>query len=99
METYGVYVVPVIKLFFCRYAESDSYQTRLFNTNGLMRTRLTPDANKLIIATAGGYLMVVHDLDLNSLSNDLHGFKPNMYRLMQMSQKPIRQGKKKLLYS
>ena len=36
--------------------------------------------------------MAIHDLDLENLSTDLHGFKPNMYRLMQMSQSPIRQG-------
>ncbi len=58
-----------------------------------MRTKLTPDASKLIVATAGGYLMVVHNLDLGMLHADLAGFKPNMYRLMQMSQQPIRQGK------
>ena len=57
-----------------------------------MRSKLTPDASKLVIATAGGYLMVVHNLDLGTLSSDLQGFKPNMYRLMQMSQQPIRQG-------
>ena len=44
-----------------------------------------------MVATAGGYLMVVHDLDLLSVGADLHGFKPNMYRLMQMSHSPIRQ--------
>ncbi len=59
-----------------------------------MRTKLTPDNSKLVIATAGGYLMVIHDVDLDCLSSDLHEFKPNMYRLMQMSQTPMRQGYK-----
>ena len=36
--------------------------------------------------------MVVHDLDLMTLSHDLQGFKPNMYRLMQVSRTPLRQG-------
>ena len=36
--------------------------------------------------------MVVHNLDLSTLAHDLLGFKPNMYRLMQMSRSPIRQG-------
>ncbi|XP_074643304.1 DDB1- and CUL4-associated factor 10 homolog isoform X2 [Tubulanus polymorphus] len=66
--------------------------TRVFHTNGLMRSKLTPDGRKLVISTAGGYLMIVHNLDLTTLNRDLHGFKPNMYRLMQMSQSPVRQG-------
>lgn len=75
------------------YSENEStvFQ-RIFHMSGLMRMKLTPDADKLIVATAGGYLMVIHDLDLPSVGNDLHGFKPNMYRLMQMSHSPIRQG-------
>ena len=55
-----------------------------------MRSKLTPDASKLVIATAGGYLMVVHNLDLETLSEDLSGFKPNFYRLMQMSGSALR---------
>ena len=33
--------------------------------------------------------MVIHDLDLHSMSEDLSGFKPNMYRLMQMTGKAL----------
>ena len=62
---------------------------RIFHTNGLMRMRLTPDNSKMILCTAGGYLMIIHNLDFASLSQDLSGFKPNMYRLMQISQTPI----------
>ena len=36
-----------------------------------------------------GYLVVIHDLDLISMSEDLAGFKPNMYRLMQLSGKVV----------
>ena len=57
---------------------------------GLMRMQLTPEADKLVVATASGYLMVIHDLDLLSVGKDLHGFKPNMYRLMQLSHTPMR---------
>ncbi|CAH1802309.1 unnamed protein product [Owenia fusiformis] len=64
----------------------------VFHMNGLMRSKLTPDASKLVISTTGGYLIVIHDLNLNTLSHDLQGFRPNMYRLMQMSGQPIRQG-------
>ena len=31
--------------------------------------------------------MVIHDLNLHTMSEDLAGFKPNMYRLMQLSGK------------
>jgi len=43
----------------------------------------------MILCTAGGYLMVIHNLQFSTLSQDLSGFKPNMYRLMQISQTPI----------
>lgn len=33
--------------------------------------------------------MIIHNLDLATLNQDLAGFKPNMYRLMQISQTPI----------
>ena len=62
---------------------------RVFHTNGLMRMRLTAESSKMILCTAGGYLMVVHNLDFATLNRDLAGFKPNMYRLMQISQAPI----------
>ena len=59
--------------------------------SGLMRMQLTPEADKLVIATAAGYLMVIHDLDILAVGADLHGFKPNMYRLMQKTYTPMRQ--------
>ncbi|KAE8752191.1 hypothetical protein FOCC_FOCC000984 [Frankliniella occidentalis] len=71
------------------YTENGFNYERVFHTNGLMRTRLTPDASKMIICTTGGYLMIIHDLNLRTLAQDLHGFKPNMYRLMQQSQTTI----------
>lgn len=37
--------------------------------------RLLPDASKMVICTTGGYLMVIHDLDLETLPTDLYGFK------------------------
>jgi WD repeat-containing protein 32 len=51
--------------------------------------RLTPDNSKMVLSTAGGYIMVIHNLDFATLNQDLAGFKPNMYRLMQISQTPI----------
>lgn len=66
------------------FSESGTDFQRIFYTNGLMRMRLTPDSRKMVISTTGGYLMVIHDLDLHTLSQDLQGFKPNMYHLIQM---------------
>lgn len=71
------------------YTENGFLYNRVFHTNGLMRTRLNPDASKMIICTTGGYLILIHNLDLRSLAQDLDGFKPNMYRLMQLSQTTI----------
>jgi len=71
------------------YQESGAEFKKVFYTNGLMRMRLTPDSSKMVISTMNGYLVVVHDLDLNTMSEDLAGFKPNMYRLMQISGKAI----------
>jgi WD repeat-containing protein 32 len=35
--------------------------------------RLTPDVRKMVISTLYGYLVVIHDLDLSSMSKDLAG--------------------------
>ena len=51
-----------------------------------MRMRLSPlSGDRMVISTMNGFLMVVHDLDLDTLQEDLKGFKPNLYRLMQVS--------------
>ena len=57
-----------------------------------MRSKLSPDSSKLLISTHEGYIIVIHNLDLTTLADDLKGFKPNMYRLMQRSQTPLRLG-------
>ena len=56
-----------------------------------MRMRLTPSSDKMVISTINGYLIIIHDLCLDTLARDLNGFKPNMYRLLQMSGNPLRQ--------
>ncbi|KAK2162968.1 hypothetical protein NP493_1494g00050 [Ridgeia piscesae] len=68
-----------------RYAEGVTQFDTVFQMSGLMRTKLTPDCSKLIIATARGFLMVIHNLDLEHLADDFRGFKPNIYRLMHMN--------------
>lgn len=73
------------------YSETEPSFKHVFHTGGLMRSKLTPDNCRLIISLSRGYIIVIHDLDLFTLSSDLHGFKPNMYRLIQLStEMPIR---------
>lgn len=57
------------------YTESSLTHKRVFHTNGLMRTRLSPNASKMVICTTGGYLILIHDLNLKTLAQDLSGFK------------------------
>ena len=54
-----------------------------------MRSKLSPDGTKLIMATAGGYLLVVHDLDLTRLPDDLAGF--NRYLCTEKTASSLRQ--------
>ena len=69
--------------------EGEDPAGRLFYTNGLMRMRVTQDCSKMVISTMNSYMIIVHDLDLDTLTRDLHNFKPNMYRIMQISGKPL----------
>jgi len=72
-----------------KYSDTTPDFSKVFYTNGLMRMRLTPDSSKMVISTMNGYLVVIHDLALDAMSQDLSGFKPNMYRLMQLSGKAL----------
>jgi len=72
-----------------KYSENDDDFKKVFYTNGLMRMRLTTDCTKMVVSTMSGLLVVIHDLDLSTLAQDLLGFKPNLYRLMQMSGKAL----------
>lgn len=47
----------------------------VFHTPGLMRCRVSPNSNQLVICTTGGYLIIIHDLELATLAQDLKGFK------------------------
>ncbi|KAK8736849.1 hypothetical protein OTU49_004678, partial [Cherax quadricarinatus] len=73
------------------YTEEGLLSTELFKMQGLMRMRLSPDCSKLVMCTTGGYMVLVHNLSLEHLSQDLQDFKPNMYRLMQLSNTPLPQ--------
>ncbi|KAK3610448.1 hypothetical protein CHS0354_016626 [Potamilus streckersoni] len=72
-----------------RYSEEQS-SNRVFFTNGLMRSKLSPDNSQLLISTHEGYMIIIRNLNLLTLAEDLKGFKPSMYRLMQRSQTPLR---------
>ena len=61
-----------------RSTDQRTQNTRVLHTNGLMRTSLTPDFSKLVICTNNGYLMVVHDVDFDTMQEDLRGFKVSL---------------------
>lgn len=55
---------------------------KVFHTPGLMRCRLSPNSNQLVICTTGGYLIIIHDLELSTLAEDLNGFKvEDLYKI------------------
>ncbi|RWS02341.1 DDB1- and CUL4-associated factor 10-like isoform X2, partial [Dinothrombium tinctorium] len=62
---------------------SDCPCTKSLYLSCIMRMRLTNDSSKMIICTSEGYIMVIHDLDLENLSVDLQSFQSDLYRLMQ----------------
>lgn len=62
----------------------------LFSTKNLMRTAINSSARTLAMSFNSGFIMVVHDLDLAYLANDLRGFRPHNYHLMQMTGVPMR---------
>ncbi len=48
---------------------------KIFYSSGLMRMRLAPGGDRMVISTMTGYLMVVHDLCLKTMELDLKNFK------------------------
>ena len=77
--------------FLHKRSDEDEADSRQFQDGHLHHERVEyhqyvhQHGNRLLFR----YLVVVHDLDLNTMSEDLAGFKPNMYRLMQISGKAI----------
>lgn len=57
------------------YTECNLVYQRVFHTSSLMRCRLSPDARKMVLCTTGGLIIIIHDLNLSTLAQDLHGFK------------------------
>lgn len=57
------------------HTEQGFVYQKVFHTPGLMRCRISPDSNQMIICTTGGYLIIIHNLDLSTLAKDLNGFR------------------------
>ena len=72
--------MPIIdKYFHPRYSESEGLEcTKAFYNNGLMRMKITPDGTKMVISTTNAYIMVIHDLCLETLATDLQNFKVSL---------------------
>ena len=49
----------------------------------LMRMRLSPDLTKMIVCTGDGFLVIIHDLNLDTMEADLRGFQIELYYMMQ----------------
>lgn len=56
---------------------------QVFNLSCIMRMRLSHDASKMLICTSEGFILMIHDLDMDHLSRDLDNFQCDLYRLMQ----------------
>lgn len=57
------------------YTEQSLVYEKVFHMSGLMRCRISPDASKLVISTTGGYMIIIHNLDLHTLAKDMAGFR------------------------
>lgn len=63
----------------CSPTENNLIHSRIFQMSGLMRTKLSPDCSKLLIATTNGYIIIIHDLNLASMATDMRTFKVIIY--------------------
>lgn len=43
--------------------------------NGLMHIKLLPDSSKLIVSTKNGFILLINNLNLETLGLDLQGFR------------------------
>ena len=57
-------------------------ETKVFYTNGLMRMRMTQACDKMVISTMNSYMMIIHDLNLQTLAQDLKDFKVRGSRIL-----------------
>lgn len=60
----------------CSYSEEGRVPNNsVCHINGLMRIKLLPDSSKLIVCTTSGFILLINNLDLETLGTDIHGFK------------------------
>lgn len=57
----------------CRYTEEDN--APVCKINGLMQIKLLPDSSRLIVSTKNGFIILINNLDLESLGLDFQGFR------------------------
>lgn len=69
-------------IFFTIFALCFSYSEEgrvcnnsVFHINGLMRIKILPDSSKMVVCTTGGYILLINNLDLDTLGTDIQGFK------------------------
>lgn len=43
--------------------------------SGLMRSKITPDCSKLVVATTNGYIIIIHELNLTAMASDMKTFR------------------------
>ena len=72
-------IVTMCFYFISRYSTEDTSK-RVFHTSGLMRSKLSPDCSKLAISTHEGYMIIIHNLDLFSLSK-ISDYKQHINKL------------------
>ena len=67
-----------------QYGNQDSTpHKQILHLSCIMRTRLSNDLSKMFICTSEGYILVIHDLNLETIYEDLKEFQSDLYRLMQ----------------
>lgn len=59
----------------CSPTENSLIHGKVFHMSCLMRTKLTPDCSKMIIATTNGYMIMIHDLNLSTMAADMKTFR------------------------
>lgn len=68
------------------YSEDGGFSVNSkISIDGILRTTLSPDSSKLIISMTNGILMVISNLDFETLPSDIQGFTPKLYRNMQIT--------------
>lgn len=57
--------------------------------NGLMRIKLLPDSSKLIVCTTSGFILLINNLELQTLAADIQGFKVTFFNYTYLLRKSI----------